>query len=155
MSLRKLGPTRGHVFSADTQRRVCEGSIPQAPQEAIARLRLGSMTLRGPLSGVAATRSPGNACRRGGLLARRSNDVEMTAGPRSVGESLVGRSEDAVQGFGESDVARFVRRGVVSQLPCTAQEWCGRVDGDGEVQQISDRVFACAAVSAPPHLDVG
>jgi len=70
----------------------------------------------------------------------RSHDVELTAGPWSVGESLVGRSEGATQGFGERDVARVVRGGVVSQLPSTAQEWCGRVDGDGKVQQIFDRV---------------
>lgn len=53
---------------------------------------------------------------------------------------MVGREEGAAQGFGESDVARVVRCGVVPQLPCTAQEWGSRVDGEGEVQQIFDRV---------------
>lgn len=59
----------------------------------------------------------------GVLLLRRLHDVEVTACPRRVGESLVGREEGAAQGLGQSDVARVVRRGVVSQLPCTAQEW--------------------------------
>ncbi len=68
-----------------------------------------------------------------------------------VGETGVGGIERAVEAFGESGIARVVRRDIVTELERSAEETASRVPGQRDGDQVIDSHEETIGQQSPTH----